>query len=756
MDNRKEMNLPNHLSNIKFNNIVVKTRGKVKQVLVRMCHKITREIKKYRNSKADSEEIKKKKTKKANRLAREIKMMKKLNKDDITKFVLHFDKKPDSILNDPKAHIKLKVLVKISQNEIMKKCVQEFRQKYPNWSIEVPNIIRNVEMKKKGLKLNEDIQKGENERMAALAKYPTDSDGGRNMLKSDRKNLKTNKQNVKDGGTKLKGNKKNLKIQSSGDEEDEEMDSDNDAEHKENGIKRVGTKKYTKAESSDDEEEEEEEEEEMDSDDDAEHKENGVKRKGTKKYTKAQSSDDDEEEEDQEEIDSDNEKHKKKIKANGIKMKEIKKNIKTQSSDDEEDDEEEEKGEEEIDSDNSEEERLSRKLSEAFRAIENESSSDEDNEEEEEASGDEENEEEDQISNNEEEEEDEEEASENEGETSSNEEEDEDDDTDSSEDEFEEERRKRKMELIQNSNKEVKRKTNKNNAEVDTSIRTVVKKDQDKGVKKSNKKTNNIKKNNTKKIIDTKSIDRKSHQVNSENDLDNLLKKFDKNKSNKKNYDEKGEVKKAIKKVVPNKDNYVKEEEETVVDDFFFTKDNKEYQSRVKPNPVAEQGIGDGNRAERRHQNTQPTEIYRKGKKIVLHNNRNKPIFPNFDKGGGFNKNESNFGGGGRGFDRNETKFSGDFNKSNKFNNNFSDRPNGSKFSDRKSEGKFERQTTGGSSMGVVKSCTRRGKRRNGISPPLPVSKEKRSSLNNLSESILKTHTQPVITSFQGKKIKFE
>lgn len=51
-------------------------RGKVKQVIVRICHRMTREIKKFRNSKADSEEVKQKKTKKANRLAKEIKTIK--------------------------------------------------------------------------------------------------------------------------------------------------------------------------------------------------------------------------------------------------------------------------------------------------------------------------------------------------------------------------------------------------------------------------------------------------------------------------------------------------------------------------------------------------------------------------------------------------------------------------------------------------------------------------------------------------------
>lgn len=55
---------------------VVITRAKVKQVLVRTCHRITREIPKYKNYKGDSEEFKSKKKKKGNRLAREIKIMK--------------------------------------------------------------------------------------------------------------------------------------------------------------------------------------------------------------------------------------------------------------------------------------------------------------------------------------------------------------------------------------------------------------------------------------------------------------------------------------------------------------------------------------------------------------------------------------------------------------------------------------------------------------------------------------------------------
>uniref|UniRef100_A0A8D8UUJ5 Serum response factor-binding protein 1 n=1 Tax=Cacopsylla melanoneura TaxID=428564 RepID=A0A8D8UUJ5_9HEMI len=325
---RKEMELPNHLSNIKLNNFVVKTRGKVKQVLVRMCHKMTREIKMFRNSKADSEEIKKKKTKKANRLAREIKMMKKLTKDDITKFALQFDKKPESILNDEKAHIKLKVLVKLSQNNILKQCVQEFRTKYPNWTIEVPNIIRNIEMKKKGLQLGEAIQKGESERMAALAKYPTDE--GMNMKPVG--NGTKGKNKMKENG--VKGNKKNIQTESSEDEEDEsdeeeeegsdeeeesgeEMDSDNNVGQKKKieynaPNKKKASKKNIEKQSSDEEEsDEEEEEEEMDSDNDEKLKKKIEKVKGNDNNTKMMSNSDSEEEEtEEEEEDEDDDKKK--------------------------------------------------------------------------------------------------------------------------------------------------------------------------------------------------------------------------------------------------------------------------------------------------------------------------------------------------------------------------------------------------------------------------------------------------------------
>uniref|UniRef100_A0A8D8UUB5 Serum response factor-binding protein 1 n=1 Tax=Cacopsylla melanoneura TaxID=428564 RepID=A0A8D8UUB5_9HEMI len=317
---RKEMELPNHLSNIKLNNFVVKTRGKVKQVLVRMCHKMTREIKMFRNSKADSEEIKKKKTKKANRLAREIKMMKKLTKDDITKFALQFDKKPESILNDEKAHIKLKVLVKLSQNNILKQCVQEFRTKYPNWTIEVPNIIRNIEMKKKGLQLGEAIQKGESERMAALAKYPTDE--GMNMKPVG--NGTKGKNKMKENG--VKGNKKNIQTESSEEEEEgsdeeeesgEEMDSDNNVGQKKKieynaPNKKKASKKNIEKQSSDEEEsDEEEEEEEMDSDNDEKLKKKIEKVKGNDNNTKMMSNSDSEEEEtEEEEEDEDDDKKK--------------------------------------------------------------------------------------------------------------------------------------------------------------------------------------------------------------------------------------------------------------------------------------------------------------------------------------------------------------------------------------------------------------------------------------------------------------
>uniref|UniRef100_A0A8D9F9H7 Nucleolar protein 14 n=1 Tax=Cacopsylla melanoneura TaxID=428564 RepID=A0A8D9F9H7_9HEMI len=445
----------------------------------------------------------------------------------------------------------------------------------------------------------------------------------------------------------------------------------------------------------------------------------------------------------------------------------------------EEEEEEEEKDEEEMASDNSENERLSRKLSDAFKRVENETSDDENedsgdqNEELSDENEDLNNENEevsDENEDEEKEEQDDEEEEDSEGETSSDEDGG-DDDTASSEDEFEEERRRRKMELIGKSSKQNKANNSNNrknalgNTKKSVQVKTSnglgneKKTDLNEGVKKMTKKTvisdsKNIDRiktvKNDRKTIDAKKNDKKStnnidgkHQVNSEPTdlLDILLKKFDKNKSNNKGGEEvkpKKQVHKEGKPVVE------EEAEETVVDDFFFTKDNREYQSRVKPNPVAEQGMVDansGNRSERRQtNNSQPKDIYRKGKKIVVNNNRNKPNFSNFDKGRSFDSRETNFskGGGGvsnrnfaAGFNKNET--SGTFNKSDTFKSKDRSSSGGGKFSERKSEGRFEKKNFGAIGAGAA-----------GTGEKLHPSWE------------AKKRHQPAITSFQGKKIKFE
>ncbi|KAI5725043.1 hypothetical protein M8J77_010281 [Diaphorina citri] len=690
------MDLPNHLSNIKLNNVIVKMRGKVKQVIVRICHRMTREIKKFRNSKADSEEVKQKKTKKANRLAKEIKTIKKLKKDDISKFALQFDKDPNAILNDVKAHIKLKVLVKIAISDIMKKAVAEFRVKYPNWLIEIPNILRNIELKKKGMKLNDDIQKGEAANYArAMEKYASVSETQMKLAPNSpvEKQTKTkSKQNSKGDSDSTDSQTKTSKKTAKNSDSLNVWSVDKNNVDKRNGVKQ--TKKGKQKESS------------------------SNRRIGSSEERES------EEDEEEEEVEGE---------------------------------EEEENEEEEDDSDNSEKDMLARKLSNALKKIA--PGSDEEGEE----SGEEENDDDDDEGEGESEDEFEEErwkrkmqlinkptkkkggrkeseadSDENdlEDENSEEEEAEEEEEEESSEDEFEEERRKKKLELIKKStNKKGQQKKNNQNDSDENESEEEEGGEEEESEEEDSEEDEFEQERRKKKrgLINQKTVKNSKNLSRTKEEM----KPKEKTKTGEKSKGNKGKIVSEKDKGKMVKDD--KPKEETVVDDFFMTKDNREYKSIVKPN-IFEQGpTGDefngGDEFERRKgridrdrpQNSQPKEIYRKGKKIVLNRNETdgkfKPKFPNFDSRGSPN---------GRKFD----KFNSD-----RFAGSGGGPPNGRKF-----DGKFNSDRTAGN-RGFRDKVERKfdGNRSGG------------QTAENLHPSWeAKKRHQPAITSFQGKKIKFD
>ncbi|KAI5695945.1 hypothetical protein M8J75_005852 [Diaphorina citri] len=690
------MDLPNHLSNIKLNNVIVKMRGKVKQVIVRICHRMTREIKKFRNSKADSEEVKQKKTKKANRLAKEIKTIKKLKKDDISKFALQFDKDPNAILNDVKAHIKLKVLVKIAISDIMKKAVAEFRAKYPNWSIEIPNILRNIELKKKGMKLNDDIQKGEAANYArAMEKYASVSETQMKLAPNSpvKKQTKTkSKQNSKGDSDSTDSQTKTSKKTAKNSDSLNVWSVDKNNVDKRNGVKQ------TKKESSSNRRTESSEEEESEEDDEEEE----VEGEG------------EEEEENEEEDDSDNSEKDMLARKLSNALKKIAPGSDDEEGEESSEEENDDEGEEESE-DEFEEERWKRKTQLVNKPTkkkggrkESEADSDENDLEDE----------------NSEEDEEEEEAEE------------EEEEEESSEDGFEEERRKKKLELIKKStNKKGQQKKNNQNDSDENESEEEESEEEDSEEDEFEQERRKKKRGliNQKTVKNSKNLSRTKEEIHSK----------DKTKAGEK---VKGKIvsEKVKGKIVSEKvkGKMVKDDkpkEETVVDDFFMTKDNREYKSIVKPN-VFEQGpTGDefngGDEFERRKgridrdrpQNSQPKEIYRKGKKIVLNRNETnekfKPKFPNFDSRGPpngrkFDKfNSDRFAGSGGG-PPNGRKFDGKFN---------SDRTAGNRGFRDKVERKFDHNRSGGESAEKLHPSWEAKKRH-----------------------------QPAITSFQGKKIKFD
>lgn len=296
-------------------------------------------------------------------------------------------------------------------------------------------------------------------------------------------------------------------------------------------------------------------------------------------------------------------------------------------------------------------------------------------------------------------------------ESSEEEEEEEEDDESSSEDEFEEERRKRKMELLRlngklSKNKRIAQETDDDDDDGESSDEDILNESKSKQknnvVKKNSKKTKSNKLNSNGKVKKPKQDDTKIlKSTTTQKETSQTVKK---------------ETSETVKKETI-KTTQKKAPVETVVDDFFMTKDNKEYLSSVKPNaaPEPSERASDGDVYKPRKPqftDAKPKDMYRKGKKVVL--NKNRASFSNFEGKSSYSR-DSRPSNQPRKFNSEKTdRFGGAA--------SFHDRRNGGRFN-----GKFEKPLTAGGSGEKLHPSWEAKKRH-----------------------------QPAITHFKGKKIKFD
>ena len=131
---------------IELNNSVVGLRPQVERARVHVIHKMTRQTTSLRNKKVANDLQKSKNLRKADRLTKEVLLLKKLKKHDMAKFAL---KNTESWMKDIPNNedqsidplLEERALIRIANHPEVKKRVEGFRKKYPDWASSLPKLM---------------------------------------------------------------------------------------------------------------------------------------------------------------------------------------------------------------------------------------------------------------------------------------------------------------------------------------------------------------------------------------------------------------------------------------------------------------------------------------------------------------------------------------------------------------------------------------------------------------------------------------
>ena len=140
---------------ITLNNTIVNMRKTVIKAKIHIIRNLVKQIKSLKSKKTVNTSQKDKNERKAERLTKEMNILKKLKRDDIAKFSLANTKSFLPEINPDKDKDRLDELltnrayVRLSNSSVLSKDVLKFRKKFPNWEKELPQIIKSLGTKQK-------------------------------------------------------------------------------------------------------------------------------------------------------------------------------------------------------------------------------------------------------------------------------------------------------------------------------------------------------------------------------------------------------------------------------------------------------------------------------------------------------------------------------------------------------------------------------------------------------------------------------
>ena len=140
---------------ITVNNTIVTMRKSVIKAKIHVIRNLVKNIKSLKGKKTANPKEKQKNDRKAERLAIEMNMLKKVKKDKVAKFALTNVQNFLPEINPEKDQDKMnellekRVYIRLCNTSVLSKDIQQFRKKFPNWEKELPLIMKSLGMKQK-------------------------------------------------------------------------------------------------------------------------------------------------------------------------------------------------------------------------------------------------------------------------------------------------------------------------------------------------------------------------------------------------------------------------------------------------------------------------------------------------------------------------------------------------------------------------------------------------------------------------------
>ena len=139
---------------ITVNNTIVKMRKAVIKAKIHVIRSLVKQIKSLKNKKVANTAQKNKNERKTERLTKELNILKKLKKDQVSKFALSNTQNFLPEINPEKTDdideiLTKRAFIRLCNTPVLAKDVQQFRKKFPNWESELPKITKNLGVKQK-------------------------------------------------------------------------------------------------------------------------------------------------------------------------------------------------------------------------------------------------------------------------------------------------------------------------------------------------------------------------------------------------------------------------------------------------------------------------------------------------------------------------------------------------------------------------------------------------------------------------------